>query len=89
MRRQGTEPLVVALRAEERRGGVIWQARGINRATGRNLRLTVLLAVLRIHRGIRHLCLGYGGPRMAEVVSLEEELADLPEHFGFRQVPTA
>ena len=27
------------------------------------------------------------GPRMAEVVSIEEELADPPEHFGFRQVP--
>ena len=26
-----------AVTAEERRGGVIWQARGINRATGRNL----------------------------------------------------
>ncbi len=29
------------------------------------------------------------GPRMAEVVSIEEELADPPEHPGFRQVPTA
>jgi acylphosphatase len=28
------------------------------------------------------------GPRMAEVVSIEEELADPPEVFGFRQVPT-
>ena len=28
------------------------------------------------------------GPRMAEVVSIEEELADPPEHFGFRQIPT-
>ena len=27
------------------------------------------------------------GPRTAEVVSIEEELADPPEHFGFRQVP--
>ena len=40
MRRQGTEPLVVAMRtavmAEERRGGVIQQAWEINRATGRN-----------------------------------------------------
>ena len=29
------------------------------------------------------------GPRMAEVVSIEEELADPPEVFGFRQRPTA
>jgi len=29
------------------------------------------------------------GPRMAEVVSIEEDLADPPEHFGFRQVPSA
>ena len=28
------------------------------------------------------------GPRMAEVVSIEEDLSDPPEHFGFRQVPT-
>ncbi len=28
------------------------------------------------------------GPRMAEVVSIEEDLADPPEVFGFRQVPT-
>ncbi len=28
------------------------------------------------------------GPRMAVVLSIEEELADPPEHFGFRQVPT-
>ena len=28
------------------------------------------------------------GPRMAEVVSIEEELADPPEQFGFRQVPS-
>ena len=28
------------------------------------------------------------GPRMAEVVSIEEDLADPPEHFGFRQIPT-
>jgi acylphosphatase len=28
------------------------------------------------------------GPRMAEVVSIEEELADPPEHFGFHQLPT-
>jgi acylphosphatase len=28
------------------------------------------------------------GPRMAAVVSIEEELADPPEHFGFRQYPT-
>jgi len=28
------------------------------------------------------------GPRMAEVVSIEEELADPPENFGFRQYPT-
>jgi acylphosphatase len=27
------------------------------------------------------------GPRMAEVVSIEEDLADPPEHFGFRQYP--
>jgi acylphosphatase len=29
------------------------------------------------------------GPRFAEVVSIEEDLADPPEHFGFRQVPSA
>jgi acylphosphatase len=29
------------------------------------------------------------GPRMAEVVSIEEDLADPPTHFGFRQVPSA
>lgn len=29
------------------------------------------------------------GPRMASVVSIEEDLADPPEHFGFRQVPSA
>ena len=29
------------------------------------------------------------GPRMAEVVSIEEDMADLLEHFGFRQVPSA
>jgi acylphosphatase len=29
------------------------------------------------------------GPRMAEVVSIDEDLADPPEHFGFRKVPTA
>ena len=29
------------------------------------------------------------GPRMAMVVSIEEEMADPPEHFGFRQVPSA
>jgi acylphosphatase len=29
------------------------------------------------------------GPRMAEVVSIEEEMADPPEHFGFRKVPSA
>jgi hypothetical protein len=28
------------------------------------------------------------GPRMAEVVSIEEDLADPPEQFGFRQLPT-
>ena len=28
------------------------------------------------------------GPRMAEVVSIEEDLADPPEQFGFRQVPS-
>ena len=28
------------------------------------------------------------GPRMAEVTSIEEEMADPPESFGFRQVPT-
>ena len=28
------------------------------------------------------------GPRMAEVVSIEEELADPPEVFGFRQIPS-
>jgi acylphosphatase len=28
------------------------------------------------------------GPRMAVVVSIEEDLADPPEHFGFRQIPT-
>jgi len=29
------------------------------------------------------------GPRMAQVVSIEEELADPPESFGFKQVPSA
>ena len=29
------------------------------------------------------------GPRMAQVVSIDEELADPPEVFGFRQVPSA
>ncbi|HET6198298.1 MAG TPA: acylphosphatase [Acetobacteraceae bacterium] len=29
------------------------------------------------------------GPRMASVESIEEDMADPPEHFGFRQVPTA
>jgi acylphosphatase len=29
------------------------------------------------------------GPRMAEVVSIEEDMADPPEHFGFRKVPSA
>ena len=29
------------------------------------------------------------GPRMAEVVSIEEDLADPPDVFGFRQVPSA
>jgi len=29
------------------------------------------------------------GPRMAMVVSIEEEMADPPEFFGFRQVPSA
>jgi acylphosphatase len=29
------------------------------------------------------------GPRMAEVVSIEEELADPPDYYGFRQVPPA
>ena len=29
------------------------------------------------------------GPRMAQVVSIDEELADPPESFGFRQVPSA
>jgi acylphosphatase len=29
------------------------------------------------------------GPRMAEVVSIEEEMADPPEQFGFRQFPMA
>jgi acylphosphatase len=29
------------------------------------------------------------GPRMAEVVSIEEDMADPPEHFGFRQMPSA
>ena len=28
------------------------------------------------------------GPRMAEVVSIEEELADPPDVFGFRQIPS-
>lgn len=28
------------------------------------------------------------GPRMAEVISIEEELADPPDYFGFRQVPS-
>jgi acylphosphatase len=28
------------------------------------------------------------GPRMAEVVSIEEDLADPPDVFGFRQVPS-
>jgi acylphosphatase len=29
------------------------------------------------------------GPRMATVTSIEEDLADPPEHFGFRQYPSA
>ena len=29
------------------------------------------------------------GPRMARVVSIEEELTDPPDYFGFRQVPSA
>ena len=29
------------------------------------------------------------GPRMAVVETIEEEMADPPEQFGFRQVPTA
>jgi acylphosphatase len=29
------------------------------------------------------------GPRMAQVVRIEEELTDPPDHFGFRQVPSA
>jgi len=29
------------------------------------------------------------GPPMAQVVSIDEELADPPESFGFRQVPSA
>ena len=29
------------------------------------------------------------GPRMAQVVSIEEELADPPDHFGFRHVPSS
>ena len=29
------------------------------------------------------------GPRMAVVISIEEELADPPENFGFRQYPSA
>ena len=29
------------------------------------------------------------GPRLAEVVSIEEDMADPPEHFEFRQVPSA
>jgi acylphosphatase len=28
------------------------------------------------------------GPRLAEVASIEEDLADPPEHPGFRQAPT-
>jgi acylphosphatase len=28
------------------------------------------------------------GPRMAEVVSIEEELADPPDHFDFRSYPS-
>ena len=28
------------------------------------------------------------GPRMAEVTSIEEDMADPPEHPGFRRVPT-
>ena len=28
------------------------------------------------------------GPRMAEVVSIDEEMADPPEYPGFRQVPS-
>ncbi|HME25087.1 MAG TPA: acylphosphatase [Acetobacteraceae bacterium] len=28
------------------------------------------------------------GPRLAVVVSIEEDLADPPEQFGFRQVPS-
>jgi acylphosphatase len=29
------------------------------------------------------------GPRMAQVVSIEEELADPPAQFGFRRAPSA
>lgn len=29
------------------------------------------------------------GPRMAEVVTIDEDMADPPEHFGFRRVPSA
>jgi acylphosphatase len=29
------------------------------------------------------------GPRMAQVVSIDEEMADPPESFGFRQMPSA
>jgi len=28
------------------------------------------------------------GPRMAEVTSIEEDLADPPDTFGFRQIPS-
>ena len=28
------------------------------------------------------------GPRMAEVTSIEEDLADPPDYFGFRQIPS-
>ena len=31
----------------------------------------------------------YPAQGVAEVVSIEEDLADPPEHFGFRQVPSA
>ena len=29
------------------------------------------------------------GPRMARVVTIEEDMADPPDYYGFRQVPSA
>lgn len=29
------------------------------------------------------------GPRMARVVTIEEDMADPPDYYGFRQIPSA